>query len=86
MQTSIDIPDQLIADALTASTRINQRQPEQDRKPEPLTFTDADATDVIFNFLTGLIIADLQQTAQIDQERSVRTKQQEIAALRQAAP
>ena len=83
---TVDISDDVTADALAAATRINQRQPERDRQPEPLTFTDSDAADIIFAWLRGLIVQDAQQDAQLANERAIARLQKELDARRSPKP
>jgi hypothetical protein len=82
MQYTIDVPDQLITDAVAAGARINARQAEQQRIPATaMNFDATDARDVVVGWLKGAIINDLQQQAQLDIERAVATTQQALDAL-----
>ena len=64
---TVTIPDDLVAEADTAARRTNERQPANQRQPGPLTFGDAEATDVIYQWLHNLIIVNLQQEQDIFQ-------------------
>ncbi len=86
MKITVDIPDQLVTEALGAGARINQRLPEQQRQPEPLAFAAQEARDVIITFLTNLILTDLAQAAQAANEKAAADKRAAIQAIVTGAP
>jgi hypothetical protein len=86
MQITIDIPDQLITEALDAATLINQRLPAQQRQPEPLTFGVQEAGEVITTWLTNLILTDLAQSAQVANEKAANDKRAAIQAIVTGTP
>lgn len=81
---TVTIPDDILAEALAAATAINQRQPANQRQPEPLAFGDPEATDTIVQHLQNLIIGNIQQAAAIATDTDVRAKLTDLAARRAA--
>ena len=81
---TVTIPDDILAEALAAASAINQRQPANERQPEPLTFADTEATDIVFQHLQNLIVGNMQQAAAITAETDVRTKLTDLATRRTA--
>ena len=86
MKLTIEIPDQLVADAIAAANRINDRQAEGMRQPGPLTFGQAEARDCATQFLQNLLLSDIRQAHEVQAERDIRDKQAAIATQLQAAP
>lgn len=81
---TVTIADDILTEALAAATAINQRQPASDRQPEPLTFGDEEASDIVFQYLQNLIINNMQQAAAIAGETDVRAKLADLASRRTA--
>lgn len=79
---TVTIPDDILAEALAAAAAINQRQPANERQAEPLPFGDTEATDIVFQYLQNLIVANLQQAAAIAGETDVRAKLTDLSKRR----
>jgi len=86
MKYTVEIPDQLVTDAVAAANRINDRQAEGMRQPSPLTFGEAEARDCVTQFLQNLLLSDIRQNAEVQAERDIRDKQTELAALLKTSP
>ncbi len=82
---TVTIDDSVVTEALAAATAINQRQPAEQRQPEPLTFGDPEATDIIRQHLHNLIVGNMNQAAAIATEAAARAKLTDLAARREAA-
>ena len=82
---TITIANDIVAEALAAATDINQRLPAKERQPEPLTFTDKEAADIISPYLNNLILTNLNQANAITSEAAAYAKLQDLAARRTAA-
>ncbi len=75
---TIDIPNELITESLAAATNLNQRLPERDRAPQPITFDGNDVRNIVANWLKGLVTSDLRQQAEVDAERAAAQKARDL--------
>lgn len=82
MQYTIDIPDRLLETAMQGATRINGRRREAERQPEPLTFGESEARDIVVSWLTALVVQDAQERAQREMEAELQEKQREMQEYR----
>ncbi len=78
MEFTITIDALTVTEALAAATQINRRKREAERQPEPLTFNDEEASDVVFQWLQNLILSDLQQADQVKSEVAVKARMDEL--------
>ena len=80
MEFTVTIPDDLIDEALAAAKRSNDRQAEEHRLGKPITFDGRDILNIAVNFLTGLILTDLQEQAQRDMTQGVEVRKRDISS------
>ncbi len=85
-QFTVDIPDDLITDYLTALTGVNQRQHAAQRQPEPLTFGAEQVQKVIEDYMFGVITTNAQDEHLIDGEVTIRALRTTLEARRQDTP
>jgi hypothetical protein len=83
MRFSVEVPDDLIADAAAAWARINDRRPAEQR--EPGTFDDGWARDALINQLGAILTADTHELENEATAAAVKDVQLRIGAVKRGA-
>lgn len=81
MDITITLPDLLVTEYLGAMSRVNRRQHQSQRLPEPFSLDAADVEAVLRNHLYATILRDVQEQSQIAQEAATRQRRTELEAL-----
>ncbi len=84
-QYTIEIPDDLIAEAVAAAQRANDRLPIEQRNSQAFTFDVSDVVSLVGSFLIGVIQTDAEQQAQYETAQDVAAKRQDVQTRMQAA-
>lgn len=80
VKLQLDIPDDLVNEALTAAASLNSRQAEERRSVIPMKFHRKEAYNILIQWLKAVTVQDCQASSQRAMERAIQDRQEDLDA------